>query len=89
VRTGNGEVNLPSLLTGFGNNPGRYKTAGEDELMRELVTMRELQRKLTPDSGTAARVLANLPREAMNAANKPFTWGVAGAIGASQLFGNK
>lgn len=89
VRTAEGEVNLPSLLMGFGNNPARFKNVAEDQLLRELSTMRALQTKLVPSSGTAERILANLPRAAVTGATGPFTWGAAGALGAYKLFGGE
>jgi hypothetical protein len=91
VRNAEGEVNLPSLLQGFGNNPARFKTAGEDMLLRQLSTMKALQAKLAPDSGTASRVLANLPGYLGQKANQPFTWGALGLAGVvgNQLFGSK
>lgn len=88
VRTSDGEVNLPSLLTGFGNNPARFKTAGESMLLRQLNTVRDLQTKLVPSSGTAERILANLPRAATNLASSPLAWGISGLAGY-KLFGNQ
>lgn len=69
-----GVVNVQTLYNNFGRNPSRYKNAREDDLLRSLQTLRFLQTRLTPTSGTAERML-------MGMANRAPALGV-GALGA-------
>lgn len=77
-----GTVNVSQLRRNLGNNPARYKSAIEGELTRALDTVDLLQRKLTPNSGTADRMLAALAQTADKAPAAGLTAAAAAAGGA-------
>jgi hypothetical protein len=80
-----GNINARSLANALGNNPGRFKNARTDELLRAIDTLEFLQAKTVNNSGTAERILSALPQAAGVAG--PF--GTLGglAAGGSALYG--
>ena len=86
-----GYVNPTSLASSFGRNPKRYKDSLTSDFMREVDTVRFLNQRMTPNSGTADRLLANPGRAVAGAL--PLAGGLggmtAGILGAaSYLSGN-
>jgi hypothetical protein len=81
-----GYVNPTSLASSFGRNPGRYKDSLVKDFMREVDTVRFLNQRTTPNSGTADRILANPGRALASAV--PFGGGAAAlAAGAHSVGG--
>lgn len=74
-----GNINVRSLSNALGKNPGRFKSAQTDELLRVVQTLEYLQARTLPSSGTAERLLANLPKTTPSQA---IGTGIMGAVGA-------
>jgi hypothetical protein len=74
-----GYVNPVSMASSFGRNPKRYKDALVSDFQREVDTVRFLNQRTTPNSGTADRILANPGRAVAGALPQVGGLGVIGA----------